>query len=151
MEFETSIEIEAPAGRVYAIMVDVERWHEWTASIKGISLLDGTFVVGSRAKVRQPKLPTATWTVTALEPGRGFTWEAGSPGFRSVGEHYVTELAPGRCTARLAIRSTGFLAKLFGGRVRRITARYVRMEAAGLKARAESGASSGATGSGEVD
>lgn len=139
MEFETSIEIDAPAERVYAIIADVERWQEWTASIKDIKLLDGTFQVGSRAKVRQPKLPTATWTVTSLEPGRGFTWEAGGPGFHSVGEHYVTELAPGRCTARLGVRSTGFLAKLFGGRIRRITTKYVRMEAEGLKARAESG------------
>ncbi len=141
MQFETTIEIAAPAARVYEIMADVEHWHEWTASIRDIRLLDGRPLhPGSRAKVRQPKLPAATWAVTALEPGRGFTWEAGAPGFHSVGEHYVTEIDPGRCTARLGVRSTGFLATLFGRRIRKITERYVRMEADGLKARAEGGA-----------
>ena len=39
MLFETTIEIEAPRETVWSTLADVERWHEWTASVTSIELL----------------------------------------------------------------------------------------------------------------
>jgi hypothetical protein len=49
MNFGISIDIAAPPGRVWDGMSDVERWHEWTPSVKGIRLLDKPLAPGSRA------------------------------------------------------------------------------------------------------
>jgi uncharacterized membrane protein len=79
--FSIAIEITAPSERVWQVMSDVERWHEWTASIKSVRRLgSGAFAVGSRVLIRQPKLPPAFWKVVAIEPGKSFTWISASPG-----------------------------------------------------------------------
>jgi len=52
VHLEQTIEISAPPDRVWEIMTDVERWHEWTASISSVERLDGgPFALGSRARV----------------------------------------------------------------------------------------------------
>ena len=74
-QFSISIDIDAPADRVYEVMADTDRWHEWTPSVTSIKRLDsGPFVVGSRAVIRQPMFPPALWTVTAIDERKGFTW-----------------------------------------------------------------------------
>src|SRR4051812_27112587 len=129
--------IAAPAAEVTAIMIDVERWHEWTASITSVTLREGgPLREGSRAIVRQPKLPPATWTVTALDPARGFTWVSSGPGFRVTGHHYA-EAIEGGTRATLGLEYSGVLGPLIARLTRGITRRYVQMEANGLKSRAE--------------
>ena len=135
--YRTSIDINAPAERVYAVMIDIDRWHEWTGSITSIRRLDGAaFIVGTRAMVRQPKLPPAMWTISKIEPGRRFEWINAAPGLKVTGHHSV-EPTPTGSRATLALSYAG----LFGGLLARltegITKRYIAMEAAGLKARAE--------------
>jgi hypothetical protein len=89
-KFSIAIEIAAPRERVRQVMSDIERWHEWTASIKSVKRLSaGPFAVGNRVLIRQPKLPPAFWKVVAIEPGRSFTWISVAPGFRAIGYHAV--------------------------------------------------------------
>ena len=60
MDFSISVDIAAPPDRVWAVMSDIEKWREWTASVKSITLRDpGPLRTGSRAWVRQPKFPAA--------------------------------------------------------------------------------------------
>ena len=136
---ERQIEIAAPAERVWTIIADVERWHEWTASITSIRLLDGPLAVGARAEVRQPKLPKLIWRVTALEQGRFFDWEVRSPGAHTVGSHRVEPRGAGSL-ATLKLVQAGPLGWLVGRMMLDLTREYVSMEAAGLKKRAELGA-----------
>jgi hypothetical protein len=90
MRIEKTGAISTPPQRVWEVMSDVVRWNEWTPSIKEIVFLDpGPFRLGSRALVRQPRLPSAIWHVTEFEPGRGFSWENNSLGAYSVGEHWI--------------------------------------------------------------
>jgi hypothetical protein len=141
MHIERSVDIAAPSAVVWAVMVDVVCWREWTASITSIELLDaGAFGVGSRARVRQPRLPTALWRVTEFEPGRSFTWESRTVGARTVGSHRVVANASGGSTATLAVHAGGFLVPLVRPFVEGVSERYVAMEAQGLKRRCESAA-----------
>ena len=90
--------------------------------------------MGSRTRVRQPRLPKATWAVTELVPGRRFTWEATGPGLRTIGRHEVAPDAGGS-TVTLSIEQTGPLALVAALAWRRLTQRYVELEAESLDAR----------------
>ena len=132
-----TLDIAAPVDRVWLVMSDVERWHEWTRSITKVTRHDsGPLTVGSQAIVRQPKLPPARWTVTEVVPGRHFTWENVAPGLRVIGRHEVEATAVGS-RATLSIQMRGLLASPWWRLTKGITERYVRFEAEGLKARSE--------------
>lgn len=138
MRFRESVAIGAPPDTVWRVMSDVERWPEWTVSVTNVRRLDGgPFAVGSRVRVKQPRLPVAVWRVTALEPGRSFTWEAQGGGAKTVATHRVESDGRGGATVALGLNQTGVLASVigifFGGMVRR----YMAMEARGLKQRSE--------------
>ena len=138
MQFEAAIDIDAAPGDVWAVLTDVERWPQWTASMTSVQRLDeGPFAVGSRARVRQPKLPAAVWEVTDLEPERSFTWTASAPGVNSTAEHRLTPRPVGAVSVTLGISQTGALSPLVALLGSRIARRYVRMEAEGLKRRCE--------------
>lgn len=135
--FTVSTDIAAPPERVWQVMSDVERWDEWTPSITKIKRLDnGSFAVGSRALVRQPKLPPALWKVAAIEPGRSFTWISVAPGLRAIGHHGVEPTATGS-RATLLLELQGIFGGIWGRLTRRLTERYLIFEANGLKARSE--------------
>jgi uncharacterized membrane protein len=136
-QFSTTIDIDAPAERVWEVMSDIERWHEWTPSVTSIKRLgSGPLAVASRALVRQPKFPPAMWTVTAIEPGRWFTWTNGVPGLRVVAHHSVTPTDAGS-RATLSIDFQGLLGASLARIAGKITERYLALEAKGLKARSE--------------
>jgi hypothetical protein len=134
--FSISVDINTPVDRVFEVMADTGRWHEWTPSVTSIKLLDsGAFRVGARAMIRQPKLPPALWKITAMD-ANSFTWENRAPGIRVIAHHYAESTSKG-ARATLSLRYEGFLAKLLALLTRGITRRYLWMEATGLKARSE--------------
>jgi uncharacterized protein YndB with AHSA1/START domain len=137
VRFQISVEIAAPPDVVWSVISDAERWHEWTPSVKGIRRLDhGPLRIGSRAIVRQPRFPPAMWKVTAIEPGRSFTWKSGAPGMWVYAQHSVEAAGPG-ARATLALRFEGAAGRLLGRLTRKINDRYLGFEAAGLKQRSE--------------
>lgn len=138
MKVETEVTIEAPLEKVWAVLSDVERWHEWTASIKSVLLLDPKPLhEESQALVEQPRLPKALWQVTELKRGRGFNWQAKSLGALTVGEHWITPDSNGGVKVALRVRQTGWLARVFRPWIEKLTREYVAMEAQGLKRRCE--------------
>lgn len=139
MRHQIEVDIDATPDAVWTVLTDVERWPEWTASMILVRRLEeGPFGMGSRARVRQPGLPPAVYTVTEYEPGRAFSWAARSPGVTVIGGHHVGPRGDGHATVRLTVRLTGVLAPLVGLFAARPARRYVAMEAEGLKRRCES-------------
>ncbi len=140
MAYETSIMIDAAPERVWAVLTDVERWPEWTASMQKVVSEDkGPLAVGSKVRIKQPRVPAVTWEVSELEPGRSFTWTATAPGVTTVAEHRLAALGPSTVEVHLGIRRSGPLAGVVSAVSAALTRRYVAMEAKGLKERCESG------------
>jgi hypothetical protein len=76
--------------------------------------------------------------VTAHEAGKAFTWEQRQPGSTVSAHHECTPLPDGDTRIELKVVMTGALGGIVGRLYRKLTERYLAMEAAGLKARAES-------------
>jgi uncharacterized protein YndB with AHSA1/START domain len=136
-DFSIAVDIEASPERVWAVMLDIERWAEWTASIRSIERLDGgPLAVGSRARIRQPNVLPAIWEVTALDAGKAFTWITRSPGVTATGRHFVEPAGQGS-RATLSLDFGGPLGSIVGWLLRGLNERYLGLEAAGLKGRCE--------------
>ena len=134
-----SITIDRPPDVVWKVYTDVARWQEWTASVSSAELdPPGPLAIGSRASIKQPRLPRVEWTVTALEPDRSWVWENEAPGAKSVAAHVLTPLDDGRTHVDLSIDQRGLIGRPIGWLVRRLTRRYLRYEAEGLRRRSES-------------
>ena len=136
--FTTSHPIDAAASEVWAVLSDVARWPEWTPTIDSVRRFDeGPLRLGSRAEVRQPRLPKATWEVTELVAGRSFTWEATGPGMRTIGRHVVVPDGPdGRgALVTLGIEQLGPMGAVAALVWRGLTQRYIELEASSLDAR----------------
>lgn len=133
-----AVEIDAPASVVWDVYTDVERWPEWTASVRSLAALDGgPLAEGRRYRISQPRLPTLVWTVTALTPGSEWTWEQRSPGGVTTARHEVVALGPDRTLVRQVLDQSGPVGGLVGRLTRRMTRRYLDLEGAGLKAASE--------------
>ncbi|SFQ95317.1 Carbon monoxide dehydrogenase subunit G [Lentzea waywayandensis] len=134
---EHTITIAAPPERVWDVLVDVERWPERIPTVDSVERLDdGPLAVGSSARLRQPKLPEAVWTVTELTDGTSYTWESKSPGVLGVASH-VVEPHPDGTRLTLALSVSGPLSGLGWLFTKGLTRRYVETEAASIKSVAE--------------
>lgn len=137
MKSSITVDIDATPERVWAVMQDTEAWPQWTASVTDAKRLDtGHFDVGSRVRIKQPKLPPVVWTVDQHEPGTSFTWVAGAAGFRTTAVHRVEPTATGS-RVTLSVDQYGVIGELFARMTADLTNRYLRLEADGLKRRAE--------------
>lgn len=136
-EFSTSINIAATPVRVWEILANVERWAEWTPSVRRIERLDAVPLrIGSRVRIEQPKLRPAVWTITEWQPEVAFTWISRSPGLVAVARHAIERRAEGS-RVTLTIRFDGLVAPVVGVLAGSLTNKYLGFEAAGLKARCE--------------
>jgi uncharacterized membrane protein len=133
-----TVSIGAPPEKVFAVLCAVERWPEWTSTMISVERLErGPFGVGSKARIRQPRLRAAVWQVTEFENQRNFTWTTRSPGIGMTAGHLIAPEGAGSRVV-LSFELSGFLAplvaRLYGGLIER----YTTTEAQGLKKRSES-------------
>jgi uncharacterized membrane protein len=139
MRFEATIGVAAPAQLVLEVYTDVQRWPEWTASVTSVARLDqGPLSVGSRARIKQPRLPVAVWEVTEVVPGHSFTWMARGPGIITTASHVVaTPEGGGLVRVTASLEQAGLLGPLLGFLTKQLTNRYLQTELRGLKAHCE--------------
>jgi uncharacterized membrane protein len=135
---DSSIEIDAPASTVWDLYTEVERWPEWTASVREVVALDGPGIaVGKRFEIKQPRLPRLVWEVTEVELGTSWVWRQRSPGGTTFASHVVVAQQRDRTMVRQRIDQRGPVGVAVGVLMARLTRRYLALEAQGLKARAE--------------
>jgi Polyketide cyclase / dehydrase and lipid transport len=137
--FRTTIGIEAPTARVWAILMDVERWSEWTPTVTTARRLEpGPIAIGSRTRILQPKLPAAVWQVTELDESAGlFTWVTRSPGVAVTALHRL-EPSPSGTFSTHSLDYSGLFASLIARLVGKLSLQYLEIEAKSLKTRCES-------------
>jgi Polyketide cyclase / dehydrase and lipid transport len=133
VEFRETVTVDATVADVARVLHAVERWPTWTASVSRVDRHgSGPLAVGDTVTVKQPRLPAARWTVTALD-GSGFSWTSSTVGVRSVGDHWAHEVGDGRTRVTVALTLSGPLARMTAVVYSRLIRRYVRMEADGLR------------------
>jgi uncharacterized membrane protein len=133
-----SEQVGVPPATLWASLIDVENLPVVTESITAVRIEDGgPLGPGSRVRISQPGIPSATWVVTDWKEGREFSWVAAGPGVRSRARHRVLGVA-GSSQLELELEHTGPLGWLSRLLFDRRTRRYLVLEAAGLKKHAES-------------
>lgn len=138
MRFDDEVLINASIDDVWSVYADVEHWPDWTASVNSVEFTEGdTLKVGARARIKQPKLPTAVWQVSAIDPGRSWTWEATGPGVHTTAVHTLEAEGPQQTRVHQTIVQRGPLGAVIARVYGKLTRRYLAMEAAGLKQRSE--------------
>ena len=137
-EITTTVEILASPAQVWAVLVDVERWPDWTPTVTAIERLDtGPLILGSRTRIHQPRLRPAVWQVTEFDPSRGiFIWQSRSPGVVATAAHLLQPL-PAGCLSVHSAHFSGIVAPLAHIAAGKLTQQYLRTEADSLKARCE--------------
>ncbi len=139
MDLETTADTGASVDRVWAAFTDVTSWPSWSRSMTWVRRLDdGPLRVGSRARIKQPGMPVLVWEVSDLREHEVFSWTATSGGVRTVAHHRIGVNPDGTTRISLAVEQSGALAGLVRALTGKRTLRYIRMEAAALKAAAES-------------
>ena len=139
MRFQQTLDVAAPPERV---LRGVRRRHalarvDRAASRPSSSSTRARSPSGSRARVRQPKLPAAVWVVTEMFPDRAFTWVAQGPGLRSTGTHAVEALPDGGSRVTAILDQSGPLGGVVGRLTKGLTESYLEMELRGLQQRCE--------------
>ena len=134
---ETTVDIAASPERVWSIMSEVLLMPTWTESVTSVELVPpGPLAVGSQARIVQPKLSPATWVVTEVTAVRSFTWVSTAMGATVSAFHAISPTSSGT-TVTLAVEYDGRFSTAVAGLTRKITTKYLRMEAEGLKRASE--------------
>jgi uncharacterized membrane protein len=140
VRFETSIEIDAPQSRVWEVVSDLPAWPDRISTVELVELLTpAPLGVGSRLRLKQPKLPEGEWEVTVWDPPRSFEYRQKSAGMAVVADHRVEAVDEGRSRLSLCLDMRGVAAVVVVGLFYRgLTNRYLAAEAQGMKDAAES-------------
>ncbi|MBI5288506.1 MAG: SRPBCC family protein [Chloroflexi bacterium] len=143
VRYEKTIEIAAQPAVVWEVIRDVERWPEWTPTMKYVRLREpGPLALGSTADVDVDGAGRSTLRVTEYTEGRSFTWSATVRGVRFAAAHIVEPAGAGS-RATLWVEFRGVMAAIFAPMLRRTAHRNVDIEAEGLKRRSEETARAG--------
>ncbi len=130
MDIIDRLDIAAPAAAVWDLETDIEGWPSVLSTVTNATRLDaGPLRVGSSARIEQPGLRPAVWTVSEVEPETQFTWWTTLLGVRTDATHRI-DPSPDGCTSTLMLRTHGLRGRLLGavlgGRMRATIARENR-------------------------
>jgi uncharacterized protein YndB with AHSA1/START domain len=108
VKYRKSIEIDAEPAKVWAALIDVERWPGWMGTNAEVKMVDaGVLHLGSRIHVSQPDLGTSTWTVTKWDPEQTFCIESGGFLMKTSYERRVEIVDSARSRATVTVTHSG--------------------------------------------
>ena len=138
-DFRHVVEIRDTPARVWSVLLDVERWPEWTSSVSKIQRMEiGPLTLGSRTRIWQPKLMPAVWQITSLdEQRRIFAWTTHTLGIKIVARHQV-EAVGTRSRVTLSLTYTGVVGAVLARAYRDLNWEYLTREGNGLRGYCES-------------
>jgi hypothetical protein len=139
--YQTTFEISAPAGRVWQVLTDLERYREWNPQIPSAS---GQLEVGARIRLRLalPARPTLDLSamIEEVQPDRLLTWRGHvvTPWlFEGYRKFAIRPIDNWRSSVTHVEDIHGLLAPLFSALMGAAVAESQQMLNAALRARAE--------------
>jgi uncharacterized protein YndB with AHSA1/START domain len=103
---EDSIEMSAPAARVWELFSNVERWKDWNAEIESIEL-HGPFAEGTTFTMKSPGQEALTSTLIEVRPKESFTDETIVDETRVLVSHRLVALPSGHTRIIYSTQITG--------------------------------------------
>ena len=112
-----TVEIDAPAGFVWDVLVDYPRYPEWNPYTIAV---ETTLEIGDRIDLTLPNPDGSDGTmlnrefIRVVDPPHHLRYDTGEeyPGLLGMRDQYVTELGPDRCSYHTTDTLTGELADL---------------------------------------
>lgn len=93
-------EVAAPAEEAWALLVDVDRWHEWGPSVTGAGLDGDRLEVGATGWVRTVVGVRVPFEITSFDDGAQWGWRvAGVP----ATDHRVRPIGDDRCVVGFGV------------------------------------------------
>lgn len=138
LEYETKIDIDAPAAIVWEVLTDLASWPEWDPYCERIEAKAG-LALGAKLKAFTKLSPGRGFSleVTTLEPGHRMVWTGGMPLGLFTGRRTYLLAAHGQRTHfEMCEVFSGPMLKLIAKSIPDMTEAFDAF-AAGLKARAE--------------
>jgi uncharacterized membrane protein len=146
-DVEVRRHVAAPVERVWSLATDLAGAPAVMSGIDSVEVLTpGPFAVGTRwreTRTMMGRSATEEMTVTAVDPGRGYTVEAESSGVRYVSTFAFAEAADGGTDVRMSFGGTPssavarVLVAVTGPLARRSVAKALDRDLADLAAAAE--------------
>ena len=86
--------LDAPAGRVWDLIIDTWTWPSWGPSVKAVKCRQRRITAGCQGRIKTPLGLWLPFRVTRFEPERYWAWRVA--GLAATG-HQVDPLGPERC------------------------------------------------------
>ena len=139
MRCEQTIEVDVTQQRVWDVVSDLEAWQRTVDTVEDMEIVTPPPVdTGTRVRLKHPKLPEGTFTVTEWTPPAYFEWVQKERGVTSVAGHRVVALGPHRSRLELTLDMRGLLIPIMGRVYGKLIRDYLQREADGMKRAAES-------------
>lgn len=113
--FSHEVTTAAPPEAIWALWTDAGTWKDWDKGLKSASH-EGAMAVGTKGKIIPLEGPSATFTVTALEPGASYAFRTGLPLANLTVAREITGTQPTRLRHSVSFSGplAGYWADQFG-------------------------------------
>lgn len=140
MHQHLEVRIAACPDYVWAVLVDVARWPDWSPSLREVEAFDGgPLVVGGGIRVRQRHLPDRQWRVTDFRRHKGFTWRGEGVGSSASLTVRMKRAEDGGTDVLVDLDRSGWVGSMVGRVTGGTAAAHLDELVTGLRRRCEAG------------